>query len=187
MNYTRKLILENGEEYFGFAFGADENKVCEIVFNTSMVGYQEILSDPSYTDQAVVITYPLIGNYGMAAEDYETETPTISALIVREYNPEPSSFRSKNSLEEIMREYGITGICGVDTRKLNRKIRDHGSMKVLITDASVSLEEGMKVLNNEYGAAMVLHTKQGSREDLGRPTKTPQENKKALMEKLGVK
>ena len=146
MNYTRKLILENGEEYYGFAFGADESKVCEIVFNTSMVGYQEILSDPSYTDQAVVMTYPLIGNYGMAAEDYETEIPTISALIVREYNPEPSSFRSKNSLEEIMRTYGITGIQGVDTRKINRKIRDHGSMKVLITDPSLSLEEGLKIL-----------------------------------------
>ena len=84
MNYTRKLIMENGEEYSGFGFGADCEKVCEIVFNTSMVGYQEILSDPSYTYQAVVMTYPLIGNYGMADADYETETPTIGALVVRE-------------------------------------------------------------------------------------------------------
>lgn len=148
MNYTRKLILENKEEYYGFGFGDDRSQVFEIVFNTSMVGYQEILSDPSYTDQAVVMTYPLIGNYGMADEDYESETPTIGALIVREYNPEPSNFRSRKSLEDVMLEYGIAGISGIDTRKLNRMIRDHGSMKVLITDASTTLEEGLKILGS---------------------------------------
>lgn len=100
LGYNRKLILEDGEEYYGFGFGASSDKVLELVFNTSMVGYQEILSDPSYTDQAVVMTYPLIGNYGMAAEDYETEIPTIGALIVREYNSEPSNFRSKKTLEK---------------------------------------------------------------------------------------
>ena len=147
MNYNRKLILENKEEYYGFGFGDSKQAVFEIVFNTSMVGYQEILSDPSYTDQAVVMTYPLIGNYGMAEEDYESEKPTIGALIVREYNPEPSNFRSKRSLEDVMNEYGIAGVSGIDTRKLNRTIRDHGSMKVLITDASTSLEEGLKILS----------------------------------------
>lgn len=95
MGYNKKLILEDGEEYYGFAFGYTDDKVLEIVFNTSMVGYQEILSDPSYTDQAVVMTYPLIGNYGMATDDYETKIPTIGALIVREYNDEPSNFRSE--------------------------------------------------------------------------------------------
>ena len=70
INYNKKIILENGQEFYGFSFGYDEDKVCEIVFNTSMVGYQEILSDPSYTNQAVVMTYPLIGNYGMAKDDY---------------------------------------------------------------------------------------------------------------------
>ena len=82
----KKIILEDGQEYCGFGFGANADRVLEIVFNTSPVGYQEILSDPSYTDQAVVMTYPLIGNYGMAADDYETETPTIGALVVREYS-----------------------------------------------------------------------------------------------------
>ena len=72
MDYNRKLILEDGQEYYGFGFGDMDDKVCEIVFNTSVVGYQEILSDPSYTYQAVVMTYPLIGNYGMADDDYET-------------------------------------------------------------------------------------------------------------------
>ena len=146
MNYTRKLIMENGEEYSGFGFGADCEKVCEIVFNTSMVGYQEILSDPSYTYQAVVMTYPLIGNYGMADADYETETPTIGALVVREYNDEPSNFRSSKSLGLVMKEYDIPGIYGIDTRKINRRIRDFGSMKALITSADTSLEDGLKKL-----------------------------------------
>ena len=92
--YNRKIILEDGHEFYGYAFGDTEDKICEIVFNTSMVGYQEILSDPSYTFQAVVMTYPLIGNYGMAADDYETIIPTIGGLIVREYNDEPSNFRN---------------------------------------------------------------------------------------------
>ena len=81
--YNRKIILEDGQEYFGYGFGASRESVCEIVFNTAMVGYQEILSDPSYTDQAVVMTYPLIGNYGMVEEDYESETASMGALIVR--------------------------------------------------------------------------------------------------------
>lgn len=147
MNYNRKLILENGEEYLGFGFGSDSDKICEIVFNTSMVGYQEILSDPSYTYQAVVMTYPLIGNYGMADEDYETETPTIGAFVVREYNDEPSNFRSKKTLDSVMKEYDIPGIYGVDTRKLNRKIRDFGSMKAYITTPDTTLREGMEKLS----------------------------------------
>ena len=95
--FTKKIVLENGREFYGYGFGADREAINEIVFNTSMVGYQEILSDPSYTDQAVVMTYPLIGNYGMAADDYETPVPTIEAMIVREYNDLPSNFRSERS------------------------------------------------------------------------------------------
>lgn len=148
MDFDKKIILEDGQEYYGYSFGSTENAVCEIVFNTSMVGYQEILSDPSYTDQAVVMTYPLIGNYGMAQEDYETDTPTIGALIVREYNDEPSNFRSKKTLGQVMKTYNIPGIYGIDTRKLNRSIRDFGSRKALITDASTSLEEGLQLLKN---------------------------------------
>ena len=144
--FNRKIILEDGQEYLGYSFGADTEKVLEIVFNTSMVGYQEILSDPSYTDQAVVMTYPLIGNYGMADDDYETDTPTIGALIVHEYNDEPSNFRSTKTLGEVMKQYDITGISGVDTRKLNRSIRDFGSRKVLLTDIGTSLEEGLEKL-----------------------------------------
>ena len=144
----RKIILEDGEEYLGFGFGANADRVLEIVFNTSPVGYQEILSDPSYTDQAVVMTYPLIGNYGMAADDYETATPTIGALVVREYNDEPSNFRAEKTLGEVMREYGIPGIAGVDTRKLNRSIRDHGSRKAILCSADVPSGEGLRILRD---------------------------------------
>ena len=135
MNQTfdRKLVLEDGTEFHGWGFGADREALVEVVFNTSMVGYQEILSDPSYTGQAVVMTYPLIGNYGMCEDDYETDRPTISGMIVREYNDEPSNFRSAKTLGQVMENYGIVGISGVDTRKLARHIRDQGTCKGLIT------------------------------------------------------
>lgn len=144
--FNRKLILETGEEYFGYGFGADETRVCEIVFNTSMAGYQEIISDPSYTYQAVVMTYPLIGNYGIADDDFETRTPTIGALIVREYNDQPSNFRYTRTLSEVLEEYRIPAISGIDTRKLTRSIRDLGSRRVLITGMETSLEEGLKII-----------------------------------------
>lgn len=155
---NKQLILENGSVYKGFGFGASDERVVEIVFNTSMVGYQEILSDPSYTDQGVVMTYPLIGNYGMADDDYETRTPTIGALIVREYNDAPSNFRSTKTLGEVMAQYGIVGLSGVDTRKLTREIRDFGSCKALLTDADTPLSAGLEQLRNT-----VLPTDQVSR------------------------
>lgn len=134
--YNKKIVLEDGTEFYGYGFGKDREVTAEIVFNTSMVGYQEILSDPSYTGQAVVMTYPLIGNYGMCADDYETERPTVSAIIVREYNDEPSNFRSVETLEQVMCKFGIVGIAGVDTRALARHIRDKGTGKALLTDAA---------------------------------------------------
>ena len=93
--FDRKLILSDGSEYYGYGFGSKHEKITEIVFNTSLVGYQEILSDPSYTYQTVVMAYPLIGNYGMTEEDFETDIPTIGGLALRDYNDQPSNFRSK--------------------------------------------------------------------------------------------
>lgn len=145
-NFDRKIVLEDGSEYLGYGFGADCDRVCEIVFNTSMVGYQEILSDPSYTYQMVVMTYPIIGNYGVTDDDYETKTPTIGGFIVREYNDMPSNFRYTKTLSEVMSENNIPGIYGVDTRKITRSIRDFGSRKVIITDASTPTEEALRVL-----------------------------------------
>lgn len=146
--FDRKLILPDGSEYYGYGFGSFDERITEIVFNTSPVGYQEIISDPSYTYQTVVMAYPLIGNYGIAEEDFETETPTIGGLVVRDYNDQPSNFRSKYTLSEIMEKYRIPGIYGIDTRKLIRSIRDLGSRKVLITDADTSLQEGLCKLSS---------------------------------------
>ena len=142
--YNKKIVLENGQEFYGYGFGADKEAVNEIVFNTSMVGYQEIISDPSYTDQMVCMTYPLIGNYGVTDEDYETRIPTMGGLIVREYNDLPSNFRYTKTLSEVLDEYDIPGISGVDTRMITRIIRDEGSQKVMICDADVPYEEALK-------------------------------------------
>lgn len=148
MKLARKIVLEDGQEYHGYAFGDRAERVCELVFNTSMVGYQEIFSDPSYTDQAVVMTYPLIGNYGMAQEDYETKCPTMGAMVVREYNDRPSNFRSAATLSEKMKQYHIPGLYGVDTRRLARSIRDFGSRQALITDEETPLEAALETLRN---------------------------------------
>ena len=142
----RKLVFADGTEYYGYGFGCDCDRVCEVVFNTSPVGYQEIISDPSYTYQAVVMTYPLIGNYGIADEDFETKIPTVGGLIVREYNDSPSNFRCTKTLSEVMEEYKIPGISGVDTRKLTRSIRDRGTRRALITSASTPVGEALEVL-----------------------------------------
>ena len=142
--FDKKLVLENGQEFYGYGFGADKESINEIVFNTSMVGYQEIISDPSYTDQTVCMTYPLIGNYGICDEDYETRVPTMGGMIVREYNDLPSNFRYTKTLSEVLDEYGIPGISGVDTRMITRIIRDEGSQKVIICNADVPYEEALK-------------------------------------------
>ena len=146
--YDKKLILEDGSFYYGTGFGCDEERFFEIVFNTSPVGYQEILSDPSYTDQGVVMAYPLIGNYGIAAEDFESKTPSISAMIVREYCPEPSNWRSIMPLEEVMKRYRVVGLSGIDTRRLIQHIRDHGSCRAMITDISSDIAEAVARLKS---------------------------------------
>ncbi len=141
---NKKLVLENGAEYAGYGFGAECNsRVCELVFNTSMVGYQEIVSDPTYAEAAVVMTYPLIGNYGIADEDFEAKTPSIGALIVREYNDFPSNFRYTKTLSEYLEENGIPGIYGMDTRALTRAIRDGGVCKAAIVDIDTPTEEAV--------------------------------------------
>mgnify|MGYP003373306240 FL=1 len=144
--FNKKIVLEDGEEYLGYGFGADKEAICEIVFNTSMVGYQEIVSDPSYTYQMVVMTYPLIGNYGITDEDYETKQPTIGGMVVREYNDLPSNFRYTKTLSEYLEENDIPAISGIDTRKLTRSIRNKGSRKVIITDITTSKEDALKKL-----------------------------------------
>lgn len=143
---NRKIVLEDGSEYYGYAFGDTSDRVCEIVFNTSMVGYQEIVSDPTYMYQMVVMTYPIIGTVGVA--DNEMKTPTIGGLIVREYNDLPSNFRYVKTLSEVMEENKIPGIYGLDTRKLTRSIRDNGCRKVLITSIDTPTEKALEIIKN---------------------------------------
>ena len=146
MEQLRKIVLEDGTVFHGTGFGSLSDKKVEIVFNTSMVGYQEIISDPSYTYQAVVMTYPLIGNYGINEDDFETGTPSISGLIVREYCDKPSNFRCSRTLSEVMKEYDIVGLQGLDTRQLGRHIRDFGSCKAFIVDESYDTEKAVSEL-----------------------------------------
>ena len=144
--FDRKLILEDGSQYFGYGFGSRQERITELVFNTSPVGYQEIVSDPSYAGQTVVMAYPMIGCYGIAAEDFETQRPVIGGLAVREYQDSPSNFRCICTLGELMENYEIPGISGIDTRRLVRAIRTKGSGKVLMTAADTPLEEGLERL-----------------------------------------
>ncbi len=141
------LILEDGSIYEGDGFGSDEECFAELVFNTSMTGYQEILSDPSYCGQIVVMTYPLIGNYGMNDDDYECSRPSVSGLVVKEYCDLPSNFRSVETLGDVMRRFHISGISGIDTRKLTRHIRDHGSLRSALVHADADAAEVLERLN----------------------------------------
>jgi carbamoyl-phosphate synthase small subunit len=123
-----KLALEDGAVYTGRAFGAAGERFGEVVFNTSMTGYQEVLTDPSYKGQVVTMTYPLIGNYGINAEDAESQRPQVEGFIVRELSRSPSNFRSESSLDDYLQKHGIIGLEGIDTRALVRRIRVRGAM-----------------------------------------------------------
>ena len=144
---TRKLVMENGAEFTGTSFGALREVLCEMVFNTSMVGYQEIVTDPSYTEQMVVMTYPLIGNYGICDDDHETRIPTMGAMVVREYNDLPSNFRATQTLSRLLETYDIPGIQGVDTRKIARMIRNEGSQRAILCAPEVSREEALQKIH----------------------------------------
>ena len=144
MANKRKLVIEDGREFEGIGFASNGERVGELVFNTSMVGYQEILSDPSYTGQIIVMTYPLIGNYGITDEDYETKYPSLGGMIVRENNDNPSNFRFTKTLSEVLEENGIPGLTGMDTRMLTRLIRDANGMRAIITDVSTPTEEAVR-------------------------------------------
>jgi carbamoyl-phosphate synthase small subunit len=123
-----KLALEDGTVYTGQSFGARGETFGEVVFNTSMTGYQEVLTDPSYKGQIVTMTYPLIGNYGINAEDAESRQPHVEGFIVRELTRLPSNFRSHSSLDAYLAEHGILGLEGIDTRALVRRLRVRGTM-----------------------------------------------------------
>lgn len=117
----RYLVLEDGTYYTGFKLGADTLTQGEIVFNTAMTGYQETLSDPSYTGQIITFTYPLIGNYGINRDDFESLIPTLKGVVVKEACQAPSNFRAQKTLDDVLKEFDIPGISGVDTRSITKK------------------------------------------------------------------
>ena len=127
------LILEDGTVFCGQSIGSTREVISEIVFNTSMTGYLEVLTDPSYAGQAVVMTYPLIGNYGICYEDMESEKPWPDGYIVRELSRIPSNFRSQGTIQEFLAKHDIPGISGIDTRALTKILREKGTMNGMIT------------------------------------------------------
>ena len=128
------LILADGTVFEGKSFGAEGSVIGEIVFTTAMVGYQETLTDPSYCGQIVTQTFPLIGNYGVNSEDYESRGSVVSGYIVREYCNEPSNFRCEDTIDNFLKKYGIIGLYDIDTRRLTRIIRESGVMNGMITN-----------------------------------------------------
>ena len=134
------LALEDGRVFRGRSFGAPGEHSGEVVFNTSMTGYQEILTDPSYRGQIVAMTCPEIGNYGTNAEDEESSGPQVAGFVVREVSVLPSNWRAHQGLPQYLREHGILGICGIDTRALTRHIRTQGAMKAVVSSVDRDVE-----------------------------------------------
>ena len=143
------LVLENGEIFEGERIGFNTDTVCEVVFNTSMVGYIEAFTDPSYVGQGIVMAYPLIGNYGVMPEDYESEKIWAKAVFIHEMAEFENNFRAKFNLEKFLRDYKIPGLTNINTRKLVRMLRDVGTMKGYVTSNISNLEEIMEKIK-EY-------------------------------------
>lgn len=129
------LILENGSIFTGSSIGCTEDRVCQLVFNTAMVGYQELLTDPAYAGQGVVMSYPLIGNYGINEEDVSSDRTWVQAIVVRHLSDRGSNFRCQGDLNSYLKANGIVGIQGVDTRALTKILRNQGSMNAMLTCA----------------------------------------------------
>ena len=146
MGSAAYLILEDGTLLKGESVGSRREVISEIVFNTSMTGYLEVLTDPSYAGQAVVMTYPLIGNYGVSFEDMESSRPWLSAFIAREFSRIPSNFRSEDTIQNFLTRYDIPGISGIDTRALTKTLRNRGTMNGMITTRDYSQEEIRELL-----------------------------------------
>ncbi|REE92954.1 carbamoyl-phosphate synthase small subunit [Paenibacillus taihuensis] len=142
-----RLLLEDGTLFTGLGFGAEGQSTGEVVFNTGITGYQEVLSDPSYCGQIVTMTYPLIGNYGITRDDFEAVRPYIHGFVVRRHEPVPSNWRAEYTLDRLLKEYGIIGISDIDTRMLTRKLRHFGTMKGILSTGSERVEELAERLN----------------------------------------
>lgn len=145
------LVIEDGTVFDGYSFGAEGEAYGEVVFNTSITGYQEILTDPSYNGQIVTMTYPEIGNYGVNIEDVESRRPFLRGFVVKEYWRDPSNWRSQDDLGSYLTKNGILGIEGVDTRALTKLIRSKGAQKAVISTSDLNPESLLKKVNNSQG------------------------------------
>ncbi|WP_050614711.1 carbamoyl phosphate synthase small subunit [Bacillus testis] len=178
----RQLILEDGTVFVGEAFGANVDRMGEVVFNTGMTGYQEVLSDPSYCGQIVTLTYPLIGNYGINRDDFESINPAISGFIVKEVADFPSNWRSEFSVDDYFKMKGIPGISGIDTRKLTKIIRKHGTLKGALANIEQHPDTVIESLR-----ATVLCTDQVKKVSTKRAYPSPGRGRRVVLVDFGMK
>jgi carbamoyl-phosphate synthase small subunit len=179
-----KLVLQNGKEYLGESIGHDLEEhfsVGELVFNTSMTGYQEIISDPSYCDQIVMMTYPLIGNYGINKDDFESLSLYLKGLVVRECPLEGSNWRNEYSLRELLKKSKIPAIAGIDTREIAKEIRNSGVMKAVFVPESYDQNEIEKILAKPLGHDQI------SRVSTQKPVHFPGKGKRIILIDFGYK
>lgn len=178
----RLLILEDGSVYEGIGFGGNNYQMGELIFQTGMSGYQEILSDLSYYGQIVMMTYPAIGNCGINRDDFESLIPNVFGFVVKEYCEEPSNFRSDMSLDEFLKMKNIPAIADIDTREITRKIRDNGVMKAMMADEGADVKaivDMMKHTELPTGGVAKVSTQ--------KPFPIPSRGKKAVMLDIGTK
>lgn len=176
------LILEDGTVFEGTSIGSSREVISEIVFNTSMTGYLEVLTDPSYAGQAVVMTYPLIGNYGICREDMESRQAWPDGYIVRELSRIPSNFRSGDTIDHFLKEQDIQGISGIDTRALTKILREKGTMNGMITtNGDYDLEEVKEKIRQYTVKGVVLKT------SVKKPYVLPGDGKKVALLDCGAK
>ncbi|MBH0229078.1 carbamoyl phosphate synthase small subunit [Halobacillus yeomjeoni] len=178
----KQLVLEDGTVFVGQGFGSDEEKIGEIVFNTGMTGYQEVISDPSYCGQIITFTYPLIGNYGINRDDFETVDPAVFGVVVKEHCEHPSNFRNEETLDEFLKAKRIPGISGIDTRKLTKIIRTHGTMKAMIASMDRTPEEVVDLLQHTP-----LMTDQVERVSTVKPYVVPGRGDRIVLMDFGMK
>ncbi|WP_147531994.1 carbamoyl phosphate synthase small subunit [Bacillus marasmi] len=178
----RQLILEDGTIMVGEGFGSEVDTIGEVVFNTGMTGYQEILSDPSYCGQIVTLTYPLIGNYGINRDDFESIQPAIKGFIVKEVCDFPSNWRNELSLDEYFKIKKIPGIAGIDTRKLTRIIRNHGTLKGAICSIEEDASKVVEMLREKP-----LETDQVKQVSTVTPYASPGRGNRVVLVDFGMK
>lgn len=178
----RWLILEDGTHFVGEGFGATNSVVGELVFTTSMTGYQETITDQSFNGQIITFTYPMVGNYGVNRDDYESIAPTCKGVVVKEHARRGSNWRNQMTLDEFLKRKGIPGISGIDTRALTRKIRQHETMKASIVDAADDFNHAYDQLK-----AAVLPTNQVAQVSTAKPYPSPGTGLNVVVIDFGLK